>query len=242
MPTPVKVPATVVEIVEHAQDLRTFVLALKTVAPRFRPGQFLHLAIDAYDPSRHWPDSRVFSIASPPTLRDRLRITVSRKGAFTSRMFLELKPGSEVWVKLPYGSFCPRSEPGSSTILLAGGSGITPFVSFLEDAADRRAAVGEIQVHYAARDRALLIYRRQLERCRDRLPSLHVALYAEVLSLSDPEVTPGRIQVGEIWNSLDAPSRATFYLSGPKGMVEAHREHLQQLGASPARLVTDEWS
>ena len=33
-------------------------------APRFRPGQFLHLALDAYDPSGFWPDSRVFSIAS----------------------------------------------------------------------------------------------------------------------------------------------------------------------------------
>ena len=40
--------------------------------PLFKPGQFLHLAIDPYDGAGFWPESRVFSIASSPRDRDRL--------------------------------------------------------------------------------------------------------------------------------------------------------------------------
>ena len=32
----------------------------------FKPGQFLHLALDAFEPGGFWPESRVFSIASAP--------------------------------------------------------------------------------------------------------------------------------------------------------------------------------
>ena len=66
MATPVKLPATVATVIEHDAETRTFVLAPARPLPRFRPGQFLHLALDGYDPAGHWPDSRVFSIASPP--------------------------------------------------------------------------------------------------------------------------------------------------------------------------------
>ena len=107
--------------------------------PQFKPGQFLHLALDPYEPGGFWPESRVFSIASSPTERDRLAITYAVKGAYTTRMERELAPGSSVWVKLPYGEFVV--DPARDAVLFAGGTGITAFTAFLSRSRPERAAV-----------------------------------------------------------------------------------------------------
>jgi ferredoxin-NADP reductase len=240
MPTPVKLPAVVAEIVEHAPDLRSFLLTPERRAPRFRPGQFLHLAIDPYDPSSHWPESRVFSIASSPDASDRLRVTVSLKGAFTRRIFEELRTGSRVWVKLPFGSFCPEVSRDQPAVFVAGGTGVTPFVSFVEWAASRQPE-GLVAVHYAAREPGLLVYREQLEACRGRWPRLRLACYAESLAEAREGVRPGRIPLEEVWSSLEERGSARFYLSGPRAMIDGARATLLALGAEPGALLTDEW-
>jgi ferredoxin-NADP reductase len=110
MPQPARIRAKVTRIEDHAPGVRSLILATERPVPRFQPGQFLHLAIDPYDPASHWPDSRVFSIASPPQSRSEIQITVSAVGVFTRRI-LELKTGDEVWVKLPYGDFVIEALP-----------------------------------------------------------------------------------------------------------------------------------
>ena len=104
--------------------------------PRFNPGQFLHLALDPYDPSCQWPESRVFSIANSPTRRDKIKITYAVKGKYTSRKYNEIKKYDLVWIKLHYGTFT-FDYTAENIVLIAGGTGITPFVSFLEYAIDK---------------------------------------------------------------------------------------------------------
>src|ERR1035438_8343115 len=103
-------------------------------------GQFLHLTVDDYDPSGFWPESRVFSIASSPRERKRLRICYSVKGRYTTKMEQVLKVGGEVWVKLPYGDFV--IDGSNDAVLLAGGTGISAFTAFLQSLtpqADRKS-------------------------------------------------------------------------------------------------------
>src|SRR5579863_8468713 len=95
-----KVPCVVERIVAHGE--RVYTLALRPVRPLpcFLAGQFLHLALDPYDPTGFWPESRVFSIASPPSARETVRITYAVHGAFTARMERDLVEGRQVWIKL----------------------------------------------------------------------------------------------------------------------------------------------
>ena len=147
MPTPIKLPAEVENIFHHADGVKSFIMKTSKPCPSFKPGQFLHLAIDEYDPSFHWPESRVFSIANSPTRRDKLRITFSVKGDFTERMYSEVKKGDVLWLKLPYGSFSFPEKSGTEIILIAGGTGITPFISFLEYAIDEKIKDGSLEIY-----------------------------------------------------------------------------------------------
>ena len=159
MATAQKLRCQVTRLVDHGEHVYTVDLRPERPAPRFRPGQFLHLALDEYDPSGFWPESRVFSIASAPTQRDLLRISYSVRGRFTARMERELAEGGWVWVKLPYGEFI--IEDTSDIVLFAGGTGITAFTAFLDGLtpAFRHAVV----VAYGARSADLLIYRGLIE-------------------------------------------------------------------------------
>jgi len=78
---PSRLRAKVAHIEVHAPGVRSFVLAPERPSPRFRPGQFLHLALDPYDPSQHWPESRVFSIASPPHDSELIELHVNQVAA-----------------------------------------------------------------------------------------------------------------------------------------------------------------
>jgi len=91
MPTPQKLRCQVQKISNHGDHVYTVNLAPERPIPRFRPGQFLHLALDDYDHSGFWPESRVFSIASSITQRNVLRISYSVRGRYTARMENELQ-------------------------------------------------------------------------------------------------------------------------------------------------------
>ena len=93
-----------------------------TAGAAVQAGQFLHLALDAYDPTGFWPESRAFSIASPPSdeasCGSRTRSTADSRRGWKR----ELSEGAEVWVKMPYGDFVVTGE---DVVLFAGGTGIT---------------------------------------------------------------------------------------------------------------------
>lgn len=244
MATPIKVAGSISEIIEHAADLRSFVITPERRIPAFLPGQFLHLALDAYEPGSHWPESRVFSIASSPAERQAVKITISRQGVFTSRMFAELRKGSKVWLKLPYGAFCPNADAPGRMVMFAGGSGITPFVSFLEWAATAQQTAS-VDLHYGARSPELLIYRATIERCQSRgLRDLRARYYVERANpqSQDPAITEGKLSVDPVWNELEDPRSCRFYLSGPRAMIDVFRARLHELGASPEAVLSDDWS
>ena len=239
MAQPIKLRAKVAHIEEHAPDVRSLILAPERPAPRFRSGQFLHLALDPYDPSQHWPESRVFSIASPPEDRERLRITVSAVGAFTQRM-LRLREGDEVWVKLPYGDFVIGTQGNDPLILIAGGTGITPFVSFL--ASIGAATSAAVRVLYGVRRSDLLIYRATLDAAAQRFPDLRWQAHVEESAGAGEH--PGRLSAESALaaaRATGAPDSATFYISGPPAMLRALQSGLGLAGVPPSRVRTDAW-
>ncbi|MGA2253948.1 MAG: hypothetical protein ABSG53_04740, partial [Thermoguttaceae bacterium] len=88
---PVKFSAEVTKVLRHDNDVATYEFRCLMPRPRWQPGQFLHLALDAYEPSGHWPESRCFTMASGPGERELVRLTIAAKGGFTRRILRELE-------------------------------------------------------------------------------------------------------------------------------------------------------
>ena len=207
--------------------------------PGFRPGQFLHLALDQYDSSGRWPESRVFSIANSPTRSSRLRITFSAKGPFTERMLREAVPGARVWLKLPYGSFT-LEDTGRPKVLIAGGTGITPFVSFLEYVVDTKAR-SPIYLFYGVRSPELIIYDALIEECRGKLGCFVPTIFVEQPGGAESAYRVGRINIEQIVADLTQEKSADYYLSGPFEMVESFKSALLKRSIEASRILVDDW-
>src|SRR3954469_677228 len=229
-------------IVDHGPHVYTLALRPERPAPRFRAGQFLHLALDPYDPTGFWPESRVFSIASSPDARESVRITYAVHGRFTERMERELVEGGRVWIKMPYGDFVIDS-PGD-VVLLAGGTGISAFTAYLE--ALPADAARSCVLAYGARSCPLLIYRDLVERSAARAPSLEVAYFVEQPApphASGPRThwRTGRISVDAVWPLVRRPAESHFYMSGPPAMLQAIGAGLRERSVSPEAIHIDAW-
>ena len=229
MPVVRRLPCGVERVVDHGDHVYTVTLAPDGPAPSFRPGQFLHLALDPFEPGGFWPESRVFSIASSPAERDRLSITYAVKGAFTTRMERELAPGREVWVKLPYGEF--TVDPGRDAVLFAGGTGITAFTAFLGSLPAQPAH--RVALFYGARTPDLFVYGDLAARRAAEVAGLEAHLVCEA--------TEGRLSAAAAWPSLVALEDPVFYLSGPPAMLTALTGQLHERGVPDDAIRTDAW-
>lgn len=236
MATAQKLRCQVTRLVDHGERVYTVELRPERPAPRFRPGQFLHLALDDYDPSGFWPESRVFSIASAPAQRDLLRISYSVRGRFTARMERELAEGRRVWVKLPYGDFI--IEDTSDIVLFAGGTGITAFTAFLDGLPSTFGHT--VTLAYGARTPELLIYRDLLTARAALIPALRTCYFVE-RGEPAPDRVIGRLSVEAVWPHIPAPGQATYYLSGPPVMLRTLTADLRGRGIAAGAIRIDAW-
>lgn len=247
---PRKICCTVETITDHGGGVYTVDLVPATAVPSFRAGQFLHLTVDDYDPAGFWPESRVFSIASSPANRGRIRICYSVKGRYTRKMAAILKAGSEVWIKLPYGEFV--IDDSSDATLIAGGTGISAFTAFLEALAPGMRA--RVLLVYGVRAPALLLFRDTILKQLAAVPNFRAVFYYES---ADGEVVPGaadqptsppcftgRIALDPVFRlsaSDDRLKSSIFYLSGPPVMLRALSADLKSRAVPPDRIRTDAW-
>ena len=91
----------------------------------FRAGQFVYASFHQSGIPR---ESHPFTIASAVG-DDSLRLAIKRFGDFTSSM-MRLGAGYEAQLEGPFGCFCLRSDSAHSQTWIAGGIGITPFLSW----------------------------------------------------------------------------------------------------------------
>jgi len=215
-------------ILEAAPGL--FTVSFRSCDSQFRyaPGQFLHLALDPYDPSSPWPQSRCFSIQSNEQ-DETITITFSIRGTFTARMAAELVPGKEVWLKLPYGSLFSSAHKRDNVVFVAGGTGITPFLSLFTSARFRDYQSPVLCL--GVRSRNFHIYDEALQRSCAINPSFQHRIVVEDCD--------GPLQINKIFSAHGADT--TWFISGPPAMILSFRKYLDEQGVDPAHIHTDDW-
>jgi NAD(P)H-flavin reductase len=250
MPNPIKTEATVVSITPHGKGVYTVTMKPKGRTPRFKAGQFLHLSVDNYDPAGgFWPESRVFSIASPPGI-ETLSIIYSVKGSYTKKMEEALKPGLIVWLKLPYGEFIIDSciHDRQDVVLIAGGTGVSPYIPYLEDlcSSERPKCIGRTVLYYGARLRSFILFPELITRCLNGVEGFQADIYIENetldgLTVPGARIQGGRLSIDNIHNESKDLNDPVFFLSGPPAMIKCFKQQLIEKGIALCNIKIDEW-
>lgn len=223
-----KYRSEVVSVENPVAGIRTVALRPLEKAYKYNPGQFLHLALDEYDPAGPWPESRCFSMQSSPD-EELIKITFAAKGKFTERMALELAAGKVIHVKLPYGDLFQGEQEGKKSVFVAGGTGITPFLSLFTSRAF--AAYPEPRLYLGVRDLSHHLYAADLEKARTVNPSFGFTLLNEEKE--------GRLDIRNILKE-NGPA-AVYFISGPPVMIKNFKNSLAADGVPAENIRTDDW-
>jgi len=244
MANPIKLRAVVSKILPFGEGVYEVSLTPAGSIPRHKPGQFLHLTVDEYDPAGgFWPESRVFSIASAWGSGD-LKIIYSVKGRYTKRMEEVLKAGTEVWLKLPYGEFIIENalNEKQTAVLVAGGTGVSPFLPFLENRMKIGIAERDIRLYYGVRRNAMLLGLQLIEQSAQMGVSTTILVEDEEpdfkATLSGKH---GRLDIGKIIDECRYLENPAFFLSGPPQMIRAFKESMGANGIAKDNIIIDEW-
>ena len=232
----------VASIINETPNVKTFRLVDPSRAPlsfTFLPGQFLNLAV-AIDGKTV---RRSYTIASSPTEREWLELTIKREdqGIVSRYLHDELRVGSRFEVTVPLGSFTFTGDEADSIVLIGAGVGITPMMSAVRYLTTR-AWTGDIFLLVCSRTPADIIYRKEVEALTARYANLHV-----VFTVSRPEGTDwsgvsGRITKELIERSVPDIRRRRVHICGPVAMMEDTKGILLELGARPELIRTENFA
>lgn len=227
-----KYRSRIISINNPLEDIFTLEFESLSSPFKYHPGQFLHFALDsAYDGSGQWPESRCFSMQSNPS-ESTIKMTYSLKGSFTKLMAQTLAVGSEVWLKLPYGDLFSQSHIKENTVFIAGGTGITPFLSLFTDLSF--AEYKKARIYLGFRSRTYNIYKNELA----RVANYHYSDNSPYISYYYQDEN-GAIDIAHILNENNR--NVSFFISGPPVMIKKFRIFLTENGISNDQIKTDDW-
>ena len=226
----------VAEIIDRGSaDAKTYVLKSKDgkALPYFRAGMYLNLKL----PLDGSLVTRSYSLCSSPkkALEGKYAITIrSNPGGFAAdKLLAELKVGDEIISSCPQGFFYYEDLRDCPTVIgLAGGSGITPFLSMAEAIADGTEDFNLVLL-FGSRDKANILFKDELDEIAkktDKFKVIHVLSDAE-----EEDFEHGFITAELIRKYAPAGEEFSVFLCGPDGMYRFLKPEIEKLGL-PERL------
>jgi ferredoxin-NADP reductase len=239
----------VIDTIQETPTTKTFRLERSDgPLPPFRPGQYVNVFVDVDGVLT----SRPYSISSPPPLTEggTLDLTVRDKaGGFVAPYLLsEVQVGDELETTGPEGYF--YHEPlidGDALVFLAGGSGITPFMSIIRDAVRQSQVPSPLQIHllYGSRVPDDVIFGQELAELAAKHPNFRYSLaiseppegdQGEGGDRKDRPYRTGFLDADLIRQEIGDVKGKTFYVCGPELMYDFCLDALTELGVPRHRI------
>lgn len=226
--------ARVVEIRDELTDMYTLVLApqasmLDRHWPTFSAGQYIDLMVEKNGARV----LRCFSISSSPAYYARtglieLSIRQQHKGKMTPWIRQQLQPESFVNISAPQGDFTVLANADADKkLFIAGGSGITPFRSMLQQQALNPLSVKTSQnIHllYYSRNDQEIAFQQELISLQQEHPGISITFI--------DSSAEGFICAEHLLKYCTDVHQRTAYICGPSPMIQQARNVLAELGLS----------
>lgn len=222
---------TVENVVRETFDTVSVYIAGKDIEKfKIIPGQFM---IFRFLDKKLWWQAHPFSLSFLPQ-ENHIRITVKNVGDFTSDL-PKIKKGTPVIIDGPHGLFNVKKEK-NKFLLIAGGVGITPLRSILEQLLreDKDAVL-----LYSSKSEKEIIFKQEL----DALKAKNGYKLFHILSQEEQfRGEKGHIDGEKIKRLVPDFKKREIYICGPVPMMEGLKSELESLGVSKSQIHMEKFS
>ena len=198
-------------------ELHPFELSVKRQVLSFRPGE----VVNQFHP---------FSITSAPN-EPKLRITVKAVGDYTSAL-RRLEEGADAVVEGPYGSFSHRSVTSERQVWLAGGIGVTPFLSMARSL--RRGSGPAVDFYYCVEHEEEAHFLDELEAIARHRDDFRLTVV--------PRDRDGFLTGERLAKESAKLADSDVLICGPPAMIENLRSQLVAVGVGADRIRAEEFA
>lgn len=207
----------------------------------FKPGQYAMLVIR--DEKGGLTSEHAFSIASAPTERRYLQFGIKVMGNFTQRLS-KMTKGSEVYIYGPYGDFTFDSTRHKDVVYIAGGVGITPFMSVFRYAFDKNLP-NKLTLLYSARTIKGALYYDEIRNLEEKNRNFRAffAVTDEDIAADILRAKKCFIDAKMILESSDNNiGGKDFFVCGPPAFMNAMITCLKGLGVPQEKIRTEKFA
>ena len=229
-----KLELALISQVEIAKDTFEFIFK-KPSGFHFAAGQYMEWMLPHSKPDNRGV-RRYFTIASAPSADVvRLGVRFAPTVSTYKQALKHLKVGEIVIASQRAGDFTLPKNETTKIACVAGGIGITPFMSQLEEMS-LSSSVRDTTLFYCNNTQAEIAYLDRLASLAGEiaLTTVHILAKEQVIGYEYGYLTAEIIKR----HTPDLLER-TWYLSGPPGMVNAYQKLLKELGVPSKKIICD---
>jgi ferredoxin-NADP reductase len=208
----------------------------------FKPGQSADVTLFNPPETDSEGNTRTFSIASSPFENQLTFATRMRDTAF-KRSLKKMPLGTDVKIDSPMGSFTLHKNSARPAVFLAGGIGITPFVSIVRQA-DHNRLPHKLYLFYSNRrpeDTPFLEALQMLEKSNPNF-QLVCTMTEMLMSQKAWKGETGLIDQEMLSRHLTTLQGPIYYSAGPPAMVAGMRKMLEGAGVDEDDIRTEDFA
>ncbi len=219
-----KLKYTTTSIKKFSHDLLEVTLKSRNGKLAFKPGQFVYVSFSGINKGEAHP----FTISNHPS-EENIRLTIKASGDYTSDLQTSLQEGVESKVEGPFGLFDFATAKYKKQLWLAGGIGITPYLSFLKEADESY----NIDLAWSVKTLDDAPYKEEIEQIITEKKNINFNL-----NNSDQK---GFFAIEQFYSSEEL-KECSIFICGPEVMRESYIEQLLRKGVSIRDIHYEEFS
>jgi len=189
----------------------------------YKAGQFAIVTFPSINREMH-----PFTISSHPS-DENIRFTIKALGDYTADLQNSLKEGAKAKLQAPFGHFTMEKSKHKKQLWLAGGIGITPFLSLLKDTKKDN----NITLVWSVKSADQAHYKNEIENTVSANSKLNFILW-------DTD-SKSFFAIDKLYNTENIKNHS-IYICGPEVMRESYIKQLLQKGVSLKDIHFEEFS
>lgn len=199
----------------------------------FLPGQFFFIALKDPPYTDKGGNMRHFSIVNSPSQKTIIEMATRITESAFKKSLKELPIGTEVEIYSIMGDFHMPKDQSKHIVFIAGGIGITPFMSMLRHAKET-GLNQKITLIYSNRDKESTVFYEELSQMSQQIKN-----FKPIFTMTDDKnwkEESRRVDPDFIKDYLPDYKDDYFMFAGPPPMVDAVRKALKILGVKSKNI------